>query len=37
MVGQAAAIRVLKAAKAAALEPWGSTTFTGFDGQPVTI
>lgn len=36
-VGQAAALRVLRQAKAESAEPWGTTTFLGWDGQPVTV
>ena len=41
MVGQAAAVRVLRQRKAEAdrlgLAPWGTTTFTGFGGMLITI
>ena len=41
LVGQAAAVRVLRQRKAEAealgLAPWGTTTFTGFGGMLITI
>jgi membrane-associated phospholipid phosphatase len=36
-LGERAALRHLRVAKAESCEPWGSVTFNLFDGQPVTI
>jgi hypothetical protein len=36
-VGQAAALRVLQRRRMESGEPWGTTTFIGWDGQPVTV
>lgn len=37
LLGQAAAVQLLREAKAYSLEPWGTTAFIGFDGKLVTI
>jgi membrane-associated phospholipid phosphatase len=37
LLGQAAAVDLLRQVKAHAVEPWGTTAFIGFDGKVVTI
>jgi len=37
MLGQAAAVELLRQVKAHSIEPWGTTAFIGFDGKAVTI
>jgi membrane-associated phospholipid phosphatase len=37
MLGQAAAVDLLRQVKAHSVEPWGTTAFIGFDGKVVTI
>lgn len=37
MLGQRAALMVLREAKCKAAEPWGTVTFKGFDGKPVMV
>jgi hypothetical protein len=37
LLGQAAAVQLLREVKAASVEPWGTTAFVGFDGKVVVI